>query len=119
MGSAGRLPQYDPAHPEAVALREAAHSGGRVKLWEIGGGFHCSILGTCLATPDLHAIARRLRIAPAAGATDDEIHGWFVQQAIRDGPVARALQRLLDHRYAGALRQVAQRLEEPGGLDGL
>lgn len=118
MGSAGRLSDYDLARGGIAAPGEAAPTGGRLKLWEIGGGFHCSILGTCLATPDLKALARKLRVAPPAQATDYEIHGYFVQQATQEGPVARALQRLLDHRYEGALRQVG-RLTDPGDLDAL
>ena len=134
----GRLTDFDPARGERTALpgtdprdsaprdsaprdsapNDATPSGGRLKLWEIGGGFHCSILGTCLATPDLMALARKLRLTPPTQSTDYEIHGYFVQQSTQEGPVARALQRLLDHRYEGALRRVA-RLEDPSALDGL
>lgn len=113
-----RLTDYDPLRGDAAAPGECVPSGGRLKLWEIGGGFHCSILGTCLATPDLVALARKLRLSPPASATDYEIHGYFVQQATQEGAVARALQRLLDHRYEGALRQVG-RLAEPVALSAL
>ena len=118
MGSAGRLTSYDPTRGDAVMACETGGSGGRQKLWEVGGGFHCSILGTCLATPDLTALARKLRIALPASATDYEIHGYFVQQSTQEGPVARALQRLLDHRYEGALRRVG-RLHDAAALDAL
>lgn len=118
MGTTGRLADYDPAQGAHAAPCQVEPSVGRLKLWEIGGGFHCSILGTCLATPDLTALARRLRLTPPAGATDYELHGNFVQQATQEGPVARALQRLLDHRYEGALRRVG-RLQDPEALDAL
>jgi len=128
MASTGRLTDYDLARgthtappeidPQESAPNDTVSSGGRFKLWEIGGGFHCSILGTCLATPDLMALTRKLRLSPPANSTDYEIHGYFVQQATQEGSVARALQRLLDHRYEGALRRVA-RLIEPAALDGL
>jgi len=121
MTPAGRLMDFDltrSSAEEACGLVECAPSGGRLKLWEIGGGFHCSILGTCLATPDLMALARKLRLSPPLSATDYEIHGYFVQQATQEGPVARALQRLLDHRYEGGLRQVA-RLAEAAALAAL
>ena len=108
MATARRLTEYDLAHDAAVVSCEAMPSGGRLKLWETGGGFHCSILGTCLATPDLTALARKLRLSPPASATDYEIHGYFVQQATQEGTVARGLQRLLDHRYEGALRRVGR-----------
>jgi hypothetical protein len=117
MGSAGRLTNYDPAR-DSVAACEVVSSSGRLKLWEIGGGFHCSILGTCLATPDLKALARKLHLTPPVQATDYEIHGYFVQQATQEGAVARALQRLLDHRYEGALRRVG-RLTDTAALEAL
>lgn len=115
MGTSGRLTDHDLSRHGPGTVADDAPSGGRLKLWEIGGGFHCSILGTCLATRDLTALARRLRVTPPANATDYEIHGYFVQQATQEGPVARALQRLLDHRYEGALRRVA-RLTDPDAL---
>jgi hypothetical protein len=118
MASAGRLTDYDLARSGTPTPCEAVPSSGRLKLWEIGGGFHCSILGTCLATPDLKALARKLHLTPPAHATDYEIHGYFVQQATQEGAVARALQRLLDHRYEGALRRVS-RATETAALDAL
>lgn len=138
MAPTGRLTDFDLArgaytaplpagHPPAESFpsgpfpgepQGSAPSGGRFKLWEIGGGFHCSILGTCLATPDLLALARRLRLTPPAQVTDYELHGYFVQQATQEGPVARAVQRLLDHRYEGALRRVA-RLADTAALEAL
>lgn len=121
----GRLTDHDPARgahtspaPVDDAAPDAAPSGGRLKLWEIGGGFHCSIVGTCLATADLTALTRRLRLTPPIDATDYEIHGYYVQQATKDGAVARALHRLLDHRHEGALRRVA-RARDDRALAGL
>lgn len=108
MGSAGRLTDYVLAQGDLASAGQSVPPGGRLKLWEVGGGFHCSILGTCLATPDLLALARKLRLTAPAQATDYEIHGYFVQQATQEGQVARALQRLLDHRYEGALRRVGR-----------
>jgi len=117
----GRLTDHDPArgaHTAPAPVGDAAPSGGRLKLWEIGGGFHCSIVGTCLATADLTALTRRLRLTPPIDATDYEIHGYYVQQATKDGAVARALHRLLDHRHEGALRRVA-RTRDDRALAGL
>lgn len=108
MTSARRLTDYDIGRCDPATAGGSEPSGGRLKLWEIGNGFHCSILGTCLATPDLMALARKLRLSPPASATDYEIHGYFVQQATQEGSAARGLQRLLDHRYEGALRRVGR-----------
>lgn len=116
--AAGRPAEPFPDGPLPGEPQDATSPGNRIKLWEIGGGFHCSILGTCLATRDLLALARRLRLTPPAQATDYELHGYFVQQATQEGPVARTLQRLLDHRYEGALRRVA-RLADTAALEAL
>jgi hypothetical protein len=82
--------------------------GSRLRLWELRGGLHCSVVGTCLAVADLRDIAERLgqRLDPATN--EHEIHARFVQAATCDGPIARAMHRLLDKRYDGALRKVAK-----------
>src|SRR3546814_2955686 len=115
MASVRRLTDYDLARSDAAGEASGGGTAGRLKLWEVGNGFHCSIIGTCLATSDLTALARRLRLTVPSSATDYEIHGHFVQQSVQEGTVARAVQRLLDHRYEGALRQVG-RLSDAAAL---
>lgn len=92
--------------------------GSRLRLWELKGGLHCSVVGTCLAVSDLRDVADRLgqRLDPAMN--EHEIHARFVQAATHDGPVARALHRLLDKRYGGALRKVSK-ARDAGALTAL
>src|SRR3546814_20790380 len=108
MASVRRLTDYDLARSDAAGEASGGGTAGRLKLWEVGNGFHCSIIGTCLATSDLTALARRLRLTVPSSATDYEIPGHFVQQSVKEGTVARAVQRLLDHRTVGAFHQVGR-----------
>ena len=81
---------------------------GRLRLWEVQGGLHCSLVGTCLSTDDLAGIARRLGLAIDAGLAEHDLHSIFVRAAASEGPIARAMQRLLDRRHDGALRKVGR-----------
>jgi hypothetical protein len=85
-----------------------AHKQGRICIWQQWDAVHCSIIGTCLTTSDLLGIARRLRLEFAERTTEYDVHGYFVQNSTTDGPIARAVQKLLDDRYAGALRRFAR-----------
>ncbi len=87
-----------PSSPSAAASR-------RLKLWELPGGFHCSIVGTCLPHAMLVGSLRRLKMRPGDDAEDYEVHGFFVHNAGTDGPVARLLQKLLDARAFGEIRR--------------
>jgi len=77
----------------------------RRKLWEINSGLHCSIVGTCLTLSDLHRIGARLKLQSATDLMDFQIHGNFVVWAGTPGPVAKQLHRLLERRYAAAIRR--------------
>ena len=77
----------------------------RRKLWEINSGLHCSIVGTCLTLSDLHRIGTRLKLQGATDLMDFQVHGNFVVWAGTPGPVAKQLHRLLERRYAAAIRR--------------
>lgn len=96
----------------AAQPRRKPSKQGRVCIWEQWDAVHCSIIGTCLTTGDLLGIARRLRLELAEGTTEYDVHGYFVQHSTIDGPIARAIQKALDSRYAGALRRFS-RLKTP------
>lgn len=93
----------------------AATTARRPKLWELKGGLHCSVVGTCLSEADLTALARRSRVDVPADATSYEVHGFFVGEAAKDGPIARAITKTLDQRFEGAVRR-AQRCACPAEL---
>ena len=87
----------------------------RIRLWENVEQIHCSVLGTCASVDDLKRVARKLDIAVDPEATHYRIHGHFVAECSRDTPFARAFHRLMDQRYAGAIRRIARTKD----LDGL
>ncbi len=112
LGSPSAAFDVDPVDP----LESAGPPGNRRrKLWELPKGFHCSIVGTCLAQDDLVKGLRKLGRRPVAGSEDYELHGFFVGQAATDNPVSRLMQKLLDARAGGEIRRFA-RVDGPDAL---
>jgi hypothetical protein len=90
----------------------------RRRLWEVEGGLHCSIIGTCASHDDLVRIAGKLGLKLPRDATDHKVHSTFVQVAHIPGPVSRAVQKLLESRYATIARKV-RATSDPAALDAL
>ena len=92
--------QPPPAAPGARGSR-------RRRLWELPGQALCPLIGVCLPMPVL-----RRRLGKALGGQtldgDYELHCGTINECGRRSPVAEALQRELDQRYAIALRQASQ-----------
>jgi hypothetical protein len=78
----------------------------RLKLWEIAETMHCSIVGTCLSHTDLLTVARRCRLEVPADTPEYDVHAYCVTHAGQEGPIARAMHKLLDQRHEGAIRKV-------------
>lgn len=95
-----------PRHGHARPAAQSALPAGRRRLWEIDAGLQCSIIGTCTCHDDLVRIAQKLKLALPRGASDYDVHSAFVQSAHLPGPMARALQKLLESRYATIMRKV-------------
>ena len=87
----------------ATAAARPRHHGGRLRLWEIWSGYHCSICGTCLSLAELRKIAGKAGIRPPPGAAEYEVHGYFVKLAGKPGRVAKSMQKLLDRKYRTAV----------------
>ncbi|MGI4857333.1 MAG: DUF2325 domain-containing protein, partial [Janthinobacterium lividum] len=64
----------------------------------------CSVIGTCLSTADLRKLVPKFTLLDRGGATDLELHHAAVELAVAGGPGAKALQKTLDDRHAGAIR---------------
>ena len=81
-------------------------SGSRRRIWELPGGWHCSVIGTCLTLGELRSLAKKcsLKIQPDFPA-DYQIHGFFTQQAGEQNKIAKLLNKLLDRRYSGAIKK--------------
>ena len=79
----------------------------RNRLWEMSGDGACSILGTCLTLSDLNALKRKLRLKVKNGFPHDyQLHVYFVKEASKHGRAAKLLNKLLDKKYAKAIREV-------------
>lgn len=79
----------------------------RKKLWELDGGFHCSIIGTCLGMAVLRRLAAKMGVRFADGTDDYHVHGFAVRAASgatpADRKLAAAIHKALDKRYARAV----------------
>jgi hypothetical protein len=77
----------------------------RARLTELDGQLHCSIIGTCLSTQELRKLVPKFTGLDRRDASDLEIHHSAVELAIDGGAGAKALHKLLDERYATAIRR--------------
>jgi Uncharacterized protein conserved in bacteria (DUF2325) len=95
--------------PAKVTL---ANPKRRARLAELDGHLHCSIIGTCLSTHELRKLVPRFTGLDRRDASDLEIHHSAVELAIEGGAGAKALHKLLDDHYAGAIRRFDQATDE-------
>lgn len=77
----------------------------RARLSDLDSHLHCSVIGTCLSTNELRKLVPKFTDLDRQQATDLEIHHAAVELAIDGGAGAKALQKALDARYAGAVRR--------------
>ncbi|MFB9125868.1 DUF2325 domain-containing protein [Paraburkholderia dipogonis] len=77
----------------------------RARLAELDSHLHCSIIGTCLSTHELRKLVPKFKGLDRHDASDLEIHHAAVELAIEGGAAAKALHKLLDEHYAGAIRR--------------
>lgn len=87
----------------------------RYRIWEVPGTVQCSIVGTCLDRRDINVLIRKGRVRVTPGTTEYQIHGYFVQEACKAGPVGHLIQKTLDRKYASQLQRVG-RTRDPGAL---
>lgn len=85
----------------------------RRKIWELEGGWGCSIVGTCVSLADLRALARKLGLKTKPDfPVDYQLHGHFTSSL--DGPnrtgklLNKMLNKMLDKKHAGAIRRFAK-----------
>ncbi|CAG9265983.1 conserved hypothetical protein [Paraburkholderia unamae] len=98
------FPGADCCGPSQAELTRARQ---RTRLAELDAHLHCSIIGTCLSTHELRKLVPRHTALDARQASDLDIHHAAVELAIEGGAGAKALQKALDTRYAGAVRRFA------------
>lgn len=80
--------------------------GGRVKLWQLDGLYHCPVIGTCLSRKELVRLADECNLLADRNdeyALHTEVVGWSKTR----NPVAEKLHKLLDRKFANELKQLA------------
>lgn len=79
---------------------------GRSRLADLNPLLHCSVIGTCLSTAELRKLMARFVFV--RDSSDLEVHHEAVSHASRGGPIAKALQKLLEQRHESVIQRVAR-----------
>lgn len=103
-GATMDLGNFEPTMREPVRLPTPSTSRRR-KLWDLAAHCHCPIIGLCLSMATLRKLASRA-LDGALPQDDYELHVNAVNEARRRGPLAEALQKELDQRYAMPIRKL-------------
>jgi hypothetical protein len=82
--------------------------GGRRKLWDIPGMYHCPVIGTCLEISELRRIAAQTGLQADAPLSDYDMHAVFVSAAGEKSPLSIATQKALQKKYTSAVRRFAK-----------
>ncbi|WP_243361133.1 DUF2325 domain-containing protein [Fundidesulfovibrio terrae] len=83
----------------------------RRKLWE-HQDYQCPILGTCLSMGELRKLARKLDVVVKPGASDYELHAFFVRECRQETPLSSYVNKYLDKKFRKDLRLFAKASEE-------
>ena len=107
-----KLPNPSLGDAEPSDWLPSERAGKRRMLWEVGGSLQCSLLGTCLSEDDLLGAIRRCGLALLPSAKSYDIHAQCVKMATSANVLSKALHKLLDKRYEGAVRLVSRAVIE-------
>jgi hypothetical protein len=77
----------------------------RVKIWELSGSLHCSIVGTCLTAAELRRFFTRFGEDGSRNASDHDLHGRGVLAASRRDDGGKLLNKALDKSHEAAIRR--------------
>ena len=85
----------------------ALQGSRRRRIWELDGHTHCPVLGVCLPITVLRRLVGKV-LRGEVVADDYELHCGAVADCKFRSPLAEAVQRELDRRYAMSIRHAAQ-----------
>ncbi len=85
----------------------ACQGSRRRRLWELELNVHCPVVGVCVPMPVLRRLVDKVLGGQAVGE-DYEMHCGAIAECRSRSPLAEALHKELDRRYATALRQSSQ-----------
>ncbi len=99
----------NPINPNQPAVNVPPATGSRRRrLWELDKSSHCPVLGVCLPVVVLRRVVEKTFRGNGKNIDKDhELHSGAVGQCSSRTALAEGIQRELERRYAGALRQVA------------
>ncbi|WP_296943731.1 DUF2325 domain-containing protein [uncultured Massilia sp.] len=86
------------------ARHDDACGSRRRRLWELPTNCHCPIIGVCLPLALLRKLVGKAAATPVQG-DDYDLHVWSVHECGNRSRMADLLQRTLDERFAGVIRQ--------------
>lgn len=92
-----------PCHPRPTPP-EPPRGSRRRRIWELSRHAHCPVVGVCLPIAALRRLVDKV-LGGQAVASDYELHCGVNTECRERGPMAEAVQKELDRRYAVALRQ--------------
>jgi hypothetical protein len=98
------LPRQKLRQQEGASDREERTASRRLALWQLEHSLQCSVIGTCLTDQDLLAAMRKNRLVIEPDARSYDIHSHCVRAASHDCALSRSLNKLLERRFAGAVR---------------
>ena len=75
----------------------------RARLADLNPHFLCSVIGTCLGTPELRKLMSRAVVVD--GLSDLDVHHEAVRLASQGGAVTKALNKALDQHHEAAIRR--------------
>src|SRR5262249_36884898 len=77
----------------------------RTSIWDMHHSVHCSIIGTCLSSAELRRLMIKLGVHGADTAGDHDLHKQGVTLAGRPHGGGKLIQKALDRRHEGAIKQ--------------
>lgn len=100
-----------------ISLDEQRCGGTKIRkrIWEIEGGLHCSIIGTCLTMRDLGQIAAKGAVWFPKKSSDFEIHSAFVHLAGTKNRMSVLMNKALEKKY----RRTVEKMRRANTLDAL
>ena len=98
---AGLRPSDECCGNAERSAKDQASASGRVRLLDLNAHLHCSVIGTCLGTPELRKLMARF--IDVHDLTDLELHHEAVRLAGCRGSTTKALHKALDKRHDTAL----------------
>ena len=93
------MPHLYPAGQPPIERRGSR----RRRIWELSRHAHCPVVGVCLPIAALRRLVDKV-LGGQAVASGYELHCGVNAECSQRGPIAEALQKELDRRYAPALR---------------